>query len=80
MYTGGDMEQLELFDKVEQLVPIQRWLHVWSDAERERRIKKARTLGCEPCGLENPPERAEETAERAIRLLPRKHQGATHGE
>ena len=61
-FKGDAMQQLELFDE-EGPQPIQRWLHVWSEAERERRIKKVLTLGCEPCGLESPPERAEETVE-----------------
>ncbi len=56
------MKQLDLFED-EGPQPIQRWLHVWSEADRERRIKKARTLGCEPCGPENPPKRAEERVE-----------------
>lgn len=32
------MKQLELFE--DGLVPIQRYLHVWSEAERDRRLKK----------------------------------------
>lgn len=74
------MEQLELFEDGPQ--PIQRWLHVWSEAERERRIKNPSTVRPYTCAGENPPERAEETAERAIRLLPQsdKGLGAIHGE
>lgn len=43
------MKQLELFG----LEPIQTYLHVWTDAERARRIKKAPdTFGRTPCGGE----------------------------
>lgn len=34
---GEEMEQLDLFD---DLVPVQRYLHVWNDAERARRLNK----------------------------------------
>ena len=35
------MEQLDLFETGE-LQPIQKWLHVWSEAKREAANKKAR--------------------------------------
>lgn len=37
------MKQLELFEGPQ---PIQKWLHVWTDAERERN-KKARSNDCQ---------------------------------
>ena len=53
------MQQLDLFDD-EGPQPIQRWLHVWSEADRERRIKNPSTVRPYTCAGENPPERAEE--------------------
>ena len=36
------MEQLDLFD---DLVPIQQYLHVWTEAERARQLNKKSTPG-----------------------------------
>lgn len=71
------MKQIELFD---DLVPIQQYLHVWSEAERERRIKKPCATALETQG-ESPENRVEETVVdgRRIKRLPRTLHGAAHG-
>ena len=68
------MKQLELF---EDLVPIQQYLHVWTEAERAARVKKPCATALETQG-ESPASRTEETGE--VTRLPRTLPGATHGE
>jgi len=66
-------------EPTDELKPIQKWLHVWTDAERARN-KKA-TIGSPDNNGGVPANRGKENVwQEAVTPLPRTHQGATRDE
>lgn len=67
------MKQIELF---EDLVPIQQYLHIWTEAERAARVKNPTP---EAQG-ESPASRTEERVRQEVTQLPHTRQVATRVE